>query len=66
MADALDSKSSVRKGMWVRLPPPVLYIRKGLAAILPEVLFLSRMTFVPDKCRLGRSYGIVWRLSPSA
>ena len=24
MADALDSKSSVRKGVWVRLPPSVL------------------------------------------
>jgi hypothetical protein len=24
MADALDSKSSVRKGVWVRLPPSVV------------------------------------------
>lgn len=30
MADALDSKSSTRKGVWVRLPPPVLKKRKGL------------------------------------
>ncbi len=26
MADALDSKSSARKGVWVRLPPLVLAI----------------------------------------
>lgn len=24
MADALDSKSSVRKDVWVQVPPPVL------------------------------------------
>ena len=24
MADALDSKSSTRKGVWVQVPPPVL------------------------------------------
>ncbi len=24
MADALDSKSSARKGVWVQVPPPVL------------------------------------------
>lgn len=26
MADAMDSKSIVRKGMWVRLPPPVFFL----------------------------------------
>ncbi len=26
MADALDSKSSARKGVWVRLPPPVFSV----------------------------------------
>jgi hypothetical protein len=30
MADALDSKSGVRKGVWVRLPPPVPLIIKDL------------------------------------
>ncbi len=24
MADALDSKSSIRKNVWVQVPPPVL------------------------------------------
>ena len=43
MADALDSKSSVRKDVWVQVPPPVLglgrgtgpYVRAGLLAV-PE------------------------------
>ncbi len=30
MVDALDSKSSVRKGVWVRVPPPVPCNNKGL------------------------------------
>jgi hypothetical protein len=25
MADALDSKSGIRKGVWVRVPPPALF-----------------------------------------
>ena len=29
MADAIDSKSIVRKGVWVRLPPPALLQRPG-------------------------------------
>ncbi len=33
MADALDSKSSVRKDVWVRLPPPVVLIPADLSAI---------------------------------
>lgn len=30
MADATDSKSVARKGVWVRLPPPVLLPVAGL------------------------------------
>ena len=30
MADALDSKSSVLRDMWVQLPPPVLQGRQGV------------------------------------
>ncbi len=33
MADALDSKSSVRKDVRVQVPPPVLLMGKGLTAI---------------------------------
>lgn len=29
MADAIDSKSIVRKGVWVRLPPPAPLQRPG-------------------------------------
>lgn len=31
MADALDSKSSVRKGVWVRVPPSVLFLSSSAA-----------------------------------
>ena len=33
MADALDSKSSVLRDVWVQLPPPVLFARKGVRAV---------------------------------
>jgi hypothetical protein len=29
MADAADSKSVARKGVWVQVPPPALLIRHG-------------------------------------
>lgn len=32
MADATDSKSVTRKGVWVQLPPPVLITPQQLAA----------------------------------
>ena len=28
MADATDSKSVARKGVWVQVPPPVLWLAK--------------------------------------
>jgi len=37
MADALDSKSSVRKDVWVRLPPLVLNQLANFARILHTV-----------------------------
>src|SRR5687767_12127721 len=39
MADATDSNSVARKGVWVRLPPPVLHCT---APILREPLLTSR------------------------
>ena len=38
MADALDSKSSGRKVVWVQVPPPVLLISKDLR-LTPSVFF---------------------------
>ncbi len=38
MADAADSKSVARKGVWVRLPPPVVLNtlgKKGFAIMRP-------------------------------
>ena len=37
MADALDSKSSARKGVWVQVPPPVLSIATIDVDTRPEV-----------------------------
>ena len=41
MADALDSKSSVRKGVWVRLPPSVLETRKALTTLVVGAFFCA-------------------------
>ncbi len=60
MADALDSKSSVLRDVWVQLPPPVLFTTQGLTAILPQVFFMCIMALVPHKCRVWRSCGVVW------
>ena len=41
MADAADSKSVARKGVWVQVPPPALRIRRermGFAIGRPHVL----------------------------
>ena len=42
----MDSKSSVRKDMRVQVPPPVLLMRKGLAATSRESFFFDAMRFV--------------------
>ena len=34
LADALDSKSSVRKDVWVRVPPPVLQALTRFSGLL--------------------------------
>mgnify|MGYP007059392959 CR=1 FL=1 len=44
MADALDSKSSARKGVWVRLPPPVPRRQKGLASMWRKSFFVFEHT----------------------
>lgn len=33
MADALDSKSSIRKNVWVQVPPPVLQVPQRLTTL---------------------------------
>lgn len=38
MADAADSKSAVREGVWVRLPPRALVTHRGA----PSSMFMSR------------------------
>ena len=53
MADALDSKSSVRKDVRVQVPPPVLVMRKGLTAICRKSFFFPGMS-------------IQWQISGSA
>ena len=40
LADALDSKSSVRKDVWVRVPPPVLFHSKDLRQIASDLALL--------------------------
>ena len=37
MADAADSKSVARKGVWVQVPPPVLLKNRGLQTGSPSV-----------------------------
>ena len=39
MADALDSKSSELRLVWVQLPPPVLFMKQGLTASGRESFF---------------------------
>ena len=46
MADALDSKSSYRKVVWVQLPPPVLQAGKGLTTTGRESFFVGAMPSV--------------------
>ncbi len=50
MADAIDSKSIARKGVWVRVPPPAPKIKAAFVAVLifgcgtrkPERAWLAR------------------------
>jgi hypothetical protein len=44
MADAADSKSVARKGVWVRLPPPAPICRFREVPDEPPVLFPSKKT----------------------
>ena len=53
MADALDSKSSTRKCVWVQLPPPALLTPQRLRAILGAPL---RPKNAPTNCVLGRNW----------
>ncbi len=52
MADALDSKSSVRKGVWVRLPPSVLVCRQW---------FRFDPLREPERAVLGQCYRICYQ-----
>ena len=57
MADALDSKSCVRKGVWVRLPPLVLNqltTRAGLT--------LERVALKTDVFEVPRGVLLCWGL----
>ena len=45
MADAADSKSVARKGVWVQLPPPVLNM---LTDYLSAALHRARYEILPD------------------
>ena len=64
MADALDSKSSSRKAVWVQVPPPVLespaILTSGLVRQLTAPVILYNKAPVPQKCLIGRSCCIVW------
>ena len=57
MADAMDSKSSVRKDMRVRVPPPVLLTAKGLAAMSRESFCYKPDVLLPERRPLA-SLGI--------
>jgi hypothetical protein len=41
MADALDSKSSSRKAVWVQVPPSVLSVKKGLRVATLSPFFIG-------------------------
>ena len=52
MADAMDSKSIVRKVVWVRLPPPVSsFPRNYLRGIFFEItlVYSARIVYIYDK-----------------
>jgi hypothetical protein len=53
MADALDSKSSVRKDVRVQVPPSVLLISCRIAAVLPQLfkLGLPLADYLPKQLR---------------
>ncbi len=55
MADALDSKSSVRKGVWVRLPPSVLETEKALTALNRGCFFRFYSPFERNPTRIRHS-----------
>ncbi len=54
MADALDSKSSDRKVVWVQVPPPVLLSSKDLRRFGVS-LFLFRWTSTLHKHSIGEN-----------
>jgi hypothetical protein len=43
LADALDSKSSARKSVWVRLPPSAPLDTKGFAAVAASPFYIAKM-----------------------
>ncbi len=67
LADALDSKSSVRKDVWVRPPPSVLpYFKPGLPPLPPQAQvcsILSALFQIPKG--LYREYLASWKNRPS-
>ena len=63
MADALDSKSSGRKAVWVQVPPPVLLTVKGL--VVCRTLSPIR-TETHHWEEIGKVVAFVWPLRLSA
>jgi integrase len=64
MADALDSKSSARKGVRVRSPPPVLLIWQGLTSLRPTVRPSKWMAFYARFYARQREVGFIMRKKP--
>ena len=58
MADALDSKSGIRKGVRVRLPPPVPLTNQRLAIFLRVFFFCLFAVFNIPYCSPGISFVI--------
>lgn len=51
MADALDSKSSLRKKVWVQVPPPALNQGKDLR----QPLVFRDSYIIRSRCRISAS-----------